>query len=43
MEGKNLLEFRDNLHNFRISIKISMNIRSSELYKKDLNNFPIKE
>jgi hypothetical protein len=25
MEGKNLLEFRDNFHNFRNSIKFSMN------------------
>jgi hypothetical protein len=25
MEGKNLLEFRNNFHNFRNSIKVSMN------------------
>jgi hypothetical protein len=25
IEGENLLEFRDNFHNFRNSIKISMN------------------
>jgi hypothetical protein len=25
MEGKNLLEFRNNIHNFRNSIKFSMN------------------
>jgi hypothetical protein len=25
MEGKNLLEFRNNFHNFRNSIKFSMN------------------
>jgi hypothetical protein len=25
MEGKNLLEFRDKFHNFRISIKVPLN------------------
>jgi hypothetical protein len=42
MEGENLLEFMDNFHNFRNSIKNSMNIRSSELYKKGFKQFPYK-